>query len=68
MATETEITPKHTAISLTRQEAVNLIGLLVAQLGGTAMLGNMSGAAPEIIISEKGGFKQRLSFVVNGYL
>lgn len=64
MATEIIEKELH-AITLDRQEAANLIGLLAAQLAGTTLQGNMSGACPEVRIVDRGVVKHRICFVVN---
>lgn len=50
-------------ITVDAQEAVNFIGLLVAQLGSKPLTGNASGAAPTINIVEDGVVKYRLLFL-----
>lgn len=64
MATKCILTKQHAVIVMSRSETVNLIGLLAAQLGQTTLQGNMSGAAPDILITDKGVITQRLSFVI----
>lgn len=51
-------------ITMDKQEAVDLIGLLAAQLADVALTGNMSGAAPSINVVDKGVIKYRLSFLL----
>lgn len=41
-------------IAVSRQEATDLIGLLVAQLAGVALVGNTGGAAPTINVVDRG--------------
>jgi hypothetical protein len=50
-------------IMLDRAEAANLIGLLAAQLAGTTLQGNVSGAAPSLNIEDRGVVKYRLVFL-----
>jgi hypothetical protein len=45
---------------LSRQEAVNLVGLLTAQLGDRPLVGNQSGAAPTVNVMDRGMVVQRL--------
>lgn len=47
-------------VLLSSQEAVDLIGLLTAQLAGVPLIGNQGGAFPTINISENGVIKYRL--------
>lgn len=51
-------------ISMDREDAANVIGLLAAQLAGTTLQGNQSGATPTINIVENGVIKYRLVLVV----
>lgn len=62
MATEEIVDKQLSVISLSKQEAVNLIGLLTAQLGNVALKGNASGSAPELNIIKYGQTKYRLVF------
>lgn len=64
MATE-EIEDKLHVLSLSSEEAVNLIGLLAALLGKTTLQGNMSGAVPIINVVELGASKYRVAFLVS---
>jgi len=51
-------------VELDKQEAVNLIGLLTAQLARVPLQGNASGAVPSLNIVEDGVVKYRLLFLL----
>lgn len=63
MATE-HVEPGLRIVSVDRKDAADLIGLLAAQLAGTALTGNMSGALPSINVVENGVVKYRLVLVL----
>lgn len=50
-------------LELSKKETTDLIGLLVAQLAGVALTGNMAGSVPTIVVEEKGVVKYRLCLV-----
>ena len=52
-------------LELTRKEAADIIGLLSAQLAEEPLIGNHSGACPQIIIeTETDGAKKRMSLII----
>jgi hypothetical protein len=57
-------------VTLTKREATNIVGLLVAQLTDSTLIGNQSGACPTVSVSfmnsHDGALK--LSFVLDGIL
>jgi hypothetical protein len=62
MATE-EIEGDIHCVIASKQEIVNLIGLLVAQLANVPLVGCVHGAIPELVILEHGVVKYRLCLV-----
>lgn len=63
MATE-DTEGKLRIITLSPQEAVNMIGLLTAQLAGVPLQGHAAGSAPSINITEHGAIKHRMIMFV----
>jgi len=59
MATEC-IHKKFRFITLSRKEAVDMIGLLAADLAGETLSGNASGATAAVNVVEHGAIKYRL--------
>lgn len=51
-------------IAISRKEAVDLIGLLAAQLGDVTLTGNHGGACPSFWISERGQLLYRMAVVL----
>lgn len=51
-------------ITLSKKECVDLIGLLAAQLGNQTLVGNYSGATPEVSIVDRGVRVKTLYFIV----
>jgi hypothetical protein len=68
MATEKAVGKDKVVIVLRRQEAVDLIGLLTAQLAGLPLKGNMAGACPDIIVRRAEGPSTLVSFAVEGLI
>ena len=64
MARILEEKPKETTICLDREEAANMIALLVGLLADEPIHGNHTGAAPSVHIVEGGQVKSILSFLV----
>jgi hypothetical protein len=68
MATETKVDKVNgtnrniSCILMSRQEAVNLIGLLAASLGDVALRGNHSGSLAEINIVSSGQVQYSICF------
>jgi hypothetical protein len=63
MAIETKIDKNH-YVQLTRKEAVDIIGLLAAQLANETLIGNQGGACPDIVVQDKGHTLYRMVFVI----
>jgi len=55
---------KAKVISLNRQEAADVVGLLVAQLADAALINNHAGACPVVNVVEDGKIKYRLFLVL----
>ena len=53
-------------VSMSPKETVDLIGLLVAQLANVSLIGNASGAVPEVMVFDRGTVLYRLLFFVDG--
>lgn len=51
-------------IVLDKQEIVNMIGLLAAQLGNVPLQGNASGAVPSVSVMDRGVPLYRLMFIL----
>lgn len=51
-------------IAMSRKEAVDLIGLLAAQLGDVTLSGNHGGACPSFWINDRGHLLYRMAFVL----
>lgn len=64
MAREIVNSPNEVVLVLNRQEAVNIIGLLGAQLADRPLVGNLAGACPEVRLTGADGLVRRTSFLV----
>lgn len=53
-----------TFVVLSRKDATDIIALLVAQLAGTNVRGNHTGACPEVVVSEENGQLKRFFFSI----
>lgn len=51
-------------IAMSRKEAVDLIGLLAAQLGDVTLVGNQGGACPSFTVNDRGNTLYRMAFVL----
>ena len=58
------IDSRNRVLVLGRKEAVDLIGLLTAQLAGVTLMNTMAGACPSINVNEHGQLKERISISV----
>lgn len=65
MAREDKINATTVILTLSVQEAVKLVGLLTAQIGGVAFPGHMGGAVPEVGVTLHGQLDHHVLFCVD---
>lgn len=60
-------TPQQTleVVTISKEEAANIIALLAGQLADTHIQGVQSGAAPELRVVDRGQLVKRLVFVID---